>query len=95
MKVECTNVIRLSHCTINKRIEDEKAERGRLYRQLPRFGKSRWKGGRRKRNAGVKLIPNRVDITERPKVVDRRSRLGDWEGDLVHCRGAELVTLVD
>jgi IS30 family transposase len=36
-----------------------------------------------------------LDITNRPKVVDARDRLGDWEGDTVHGRNAHLVTLVD
>lgn len=95
MRVECASEVTLSHCTIYKRIEDNKAEGGRLYRQLPRFGKSRWKGGKRKHNGGAKLIPNRVDISKRPKVIESRSRLGDWEGDLVHGQSVELVTLVD
>ena len=53
----------------------------------------RCKGGKRK--AGRSLIPNRVDITERPEVVELRSRLGDWEGDTVYGQDAHLVTLVD
>ena len=66
-----------------------------LYTRLPRFGKKRWKGGKRHRKAGVAIIPNRVDISSRPEVVEQRSRLGDWEGDLVHGVNASLVTLVD
>lgn len=31
----------------------------------------------------------------RPELVEHRSRLGDWEGDLVHGVNASLVTLVD
>ena len=65
------------------------------YRQLPRFGKTRWRGGKRKRHAGAKLIPGRIDITERPAIVEKRSRLGDWEGDTVHGQSAYLVTLVE
>ena len=39
----------------------------------------------------------KVSIEDRPKVVDRRSRIGDWEGDLVEGkdRRAYLLTLVD
>ena len=85
----------LSHTTIYRRIEENKQQGGTLYRFLPRFGKTRWKGGKRNRNAGVSLIPDRTDIKERPKVVDDRSRLGDWEGDTVHGQNAHLVTLVD
>ncbi len=84
-----------SHTTIYRRIEENKQQGGTLYRFLPRFGKTRWKGGKRNRNAGVSLIPDRTDITERPKVVDDRNRLGDWEGDTVHGQNAHLVTLVD
>ncbi len=41
------------------------------------------------------MIPNRVDISERPQVVEERVRIGDWEGDTVHGQNAHLVTLVD
>ena len=64
-----------------------------MYKKLPRFGKRRCKGGKRK--AGRSLIPNRVDISERPEVVELRSRLGDWEGDTIYGQDAHLVTLVD
>ncbi len=57
-----------------KRIADNKACGGFLYKSLPRFGKRRCKGGKRK--AGRSMIPNRVDITERPEVVDLRSVWG-------------------
>ena len=43
------------------------------------------------------MIPNRVDIAERPKVVEAKERLGDWEGDTVisHKSHCVLVTLVE
>ncbi len=41
------------------------------------------------------LIPNRVDIADRPEVVALRARIGDWEGDTVYGQDAHLVTLVD
>jgi IS30 family transposase len=86
---------RLSHASIYRYIEKDKQQGGGLYRQLPRFGKTRWRGGKRNRQAGTKLIPGRVDITERPAIVDTRSRLGDWEGDTVYGKSAHLVTLVE
>ncbi|KEQ18428.1 IS30 family transposase [Endozoicomonas numazuensis] len=92
MKIEIPEIT-LSHTTIYARIADNKASGGTLYKKLPRFGKRRCKGGKRK--AGRSLIPNRVDITERPEVVGLRSRLGDWEGDTVFGQDAHLVTLVD
>ncbi len=33
--------------------------------------------------AGKSLIPNRIDIKERPYIVENKSRIGDWEGDTV------------
>jgi len=44
------------------------------------------------------MIPDRVSITERPAIVDERSRIGDWEGDTVvsgkktHAKTALAVT---
>ncbi len=95
LKVEAEIHEQLSHSTIYSRIEEDRQQGGILHRKLPRFGKTRWKGGKRYRQAGVRLIPDRVDISNRPEVVDKRERLGDWEGDTVHGRNAHLVTLVD
>ena len=96
MKIEPSYSGRLlSHTTIYQRIAADKRRGGKLYRYLPRFGKKRWKGGKRNKQAGAKLIPDRVDISQRPAVVDKRSRLGDWEGDMVHGQSAHLVTLVE
>lgn len=43
------------------------------------------------------MIPNRVDISQRPKIVEEKSRIGDWEGDTIigaNHQGA-ILTLVD
>ena len=50
-----------------------------------------------KKIVSVKFIPNRVDISERPKIVEEKSRVGDWEGDLVisHHSHCALLALVD
>ena len=42
-------------------------------------------------------MPNRVSIEERPAVVDRRERIGDWEGDTVvgKARSGNVLTNVD
>ncbi|WP_136799228.1 IS30 family transposase [Desulfosediminicola ganghwensis] len=95
MGIECSGANRLSHTTIYRRISEDRQQGGLLHTRLPRYGKKRWKGGKRYRKAGVAAIPNRVDSSSRPEVVDQRSRLGDWEGDLVHGVNASLVTLVD
>jgi transposase, IS30 family len=95
LKLEYKKDGHLSHSTIYRRIIEARQQGGNLYCRLPRLGKTRWKGGNRNKKAGVRLIPNRVDILKRPVVVDKRKRLGDWEGDTVHGQNAHLVTLVD
>lgn len=47
--------------------------------------------------AGVNCIPNRVDISKRPSVIDDKICVGDWEGDTVisHKSHCALMTLVD
>ena len=60
---------------------------------LPRKGK-RYK--RRKGvEAGAHLIPNRVDIDERPDHVDLKMDVGHWEGDTVYGQDGYLVTLTE
>lgn len=45
--------------------------------------------------AGAHLIPNRVDISERPTYVDENIEFGHWEGDTVYGQDGYLVTLVE
>ena len=93
MQLELPKASVLSHTSVYRRIARNKAQGGKWYKKLPRYGKRRCKGGKRK--AGKSMIPDRVDISERPEIVDSRTRLGDWEGDTVHGQDATLVTLVD
>jgi len=95
LRIEAQPHEHLCHTTIYRRIDADRQQGGMLYQRLPRFGKKRWKGGKRNKKAGVKLIPDRIDISERPEVVEKRERIGDWEGDTVHGQNAHLVTLVD
>jgi len=88
--------IRVSHERIYQYIWQDKKHGGDLYRKLriagvkkrrKRYGKKDWRG----------KIPNRVDIDQRPAIVEEKTRIGDWEADLVsgvHHRGF-LVTLVE
>ncbi len=78
LKVEVEDHEQLSHSTIYRRIEDDRQQGGSLFRQLPRSEKTRWKGGKRAQKAVVRLIPDRIDIADRPKVVNDRERRGDW-----------------
>lgn len=45
--------------------------------RLPRKGKKR--RGSAALGAGVALTPNRIDIDERPPIVDSNTELGHWE----------------
>ena len=68
---------------------------GQLYRHLrhhatpyrKRYGRKEYRG----------RIPGRVEIAERPTVVDTRARVGDWDADLVIGRGhnGAIVTLAE
>jgi len=85
----------VSHETIYRYIWDDKRAGGTWYTQLRQGHKKR-----RKRRGSKDLrgkIRGRVDIDQRPKVVESRSRIGDWEADLVCGVGASgyLVTLVE
>ena len=65
--------------TIYNYIARDKRAGGQLYKKL-RHGKPYRK---RHTKAGRHKIPNRVDIDQRPDIVEKRSRVGDWEVDLV------------
>lgn len=56
------------------------------------------KRNRRQKPGYIKSqLRDRVSIHDRPKVVERRKRIGDWELDLVRCHRASgyLITAVD
>jgi transposase, IS30 family len=86
----------ISHETIYQRILEDKNEGGTLYTHLrcKKKRKKRYGSARPARNA----IPNRVDIDERPAIVDSRERIGDWEGDTIigsHNGGAVIASMVE
>lgn len=86
----------VSHERIYQHIWQDKAHGGLLYQHLRIVGT---KQRRKRRNSRDRrgTIKNRVGIEERPNIVERKIRIGDWEGDTVvgkDHKGA-LVTLVD
>ena len=85
----------LSYETIYLYVWQDKADGGELYKYLRRKGKAYQP--RSKKLAGRGYIKNRVSIDERPSVVDEKSRVGDWEIDLVIGKGhsGALVTIVE
>nr|WP_281267779.1 IS30 family transposase [Suttonella indologenes] len=84
-----------SHESIYRYIYADKKSGADLYRHLRSQKTYRKRGFKAHDRRGH--IPNRVDISERPKMVEQRSRLGDYEGDTVigHKHKGALVTLVE
>ena len=85
----------VSHTRIYQHIWKDRMSGGKIYKHLRRKGKKyNYKGGKK---AGRGCIPDRVDISARPKAVDAKTRLGDWEGDTIvgaNHKGA-IVSMVD
>jgi len=74
-------VVFVSHERIYQHIWKDKKDGGKLYLHLRHSGKKYNK--RKGKNSGRGLIPNRVDIDQRPAIVAKKSRIGDWEADTI------------
>ena len=85
----------VSYETIYKYVWLDKQKGGSLYKELRHSGKKYNK--RSKGRAGRGCIPNRVDIDERPKEVDDKIRLGDWELDTIigTAQSGVIVSMVE
>lgn len=87
--------VSLHHETIYLLIYADKAAGGDLYHHLRIVSKPyRKRYGSYDRRGTIK---NRRSIDDRPVIVDRRSRIGDWEGDTIIGKGRKsaLITLVE
>lgn len=74
-----------SRTSIYTFIQADRQRGGGLYQHLRINGKRRY---RHRNKASRGKLPARIGIEERPPVVDRRDRYGDWECDLIAgCRG--------
>jgi IS30 family transposase len=85
----------VSYETIYKHIWADKQQGGILYKCLRHSGKKYNK--RSKGSSGRGCIPGRIDIKERPLIVEKKTRLGDWELDTIigsQHRGA-IVSMID
>jgi IS30 family transposase len=71
----------VSHESIYRYIWQIKEEGGCLHLHLPRQGKRPKFYGFKK--ASASKIPNRRDISKRPKIVEKNTQSGHWESDLI------------
>src|SRR5579872_2228723 len=95
-RLEHEDMETISHETIYRRILEDKKSGGKLYTHLrcKKKRKKRYGSARPARSA----IPNRVDIAQRPAIVESRKRIGDWEGDTIigaHTGGAVIASMVE
>jgi transposase, IS30 family len=77
------------HCKFSNRREDRQ---DKLLYQTLKHGKRRKRRGNYKDNRG--FIPYRVWIDKRPKIVGRRTRIGDLEVDLMLSKNRQAALLV-
>lgn len=86
----------ISHETIYQRVLEDKELGGTLHLHLRCQRKKKKRYGSAKSKRGT--IPNRVDISERPKAVELRQCVGHWEGDTIigtHTQGAVIASMVE
>jgi IS30 family transposase len=93
-RIESEIGFKVSHETIYFFVYRDKQEGGQLYKHLRRCHKKRKP---RLPKTNKSRIKNSVSITERPKVVDEKSRFGDLELDTVEGKKGSgfFVTVVD
>ena len=86
--------IPVSHEWIYLHIYQDKRQGGDLHTHLRCQKKRRKRYGTQERRG---RIPHRVSIDERPSIVDKKSRIGDWEGDTIigNSHRGVVATLVE
>ena len=94
-RLRLKNKISLSYETIYRYIYVNQRSGGRLYKSLRHQNKKYTKRSSQYKTRGQ--IKNRVNISQRPKIVEAKTRFGDFEVDTIigkDHKGA-IVTLVD
>lgn len=85
----------ISHETIYQYLWRDKAQGGHLYQYLRNSPKKKKKRYGTQENRGIVSGKKRIGL--RPAIVERKTRIGDWEADTIwdrHKRQA-MITLVD
>lgn len=86
--------VRISHEWIYQHILADKSRGGELYQHLRRRNKRKKRGRGWEGRGKAPILPS---IDERPAIVEKRERLGDWEVDTLQGKrtGKVLVTLTE
>jgi len=86
--------VRVSHERIYQYVYDDKRTGGTLHTHLRCQKQRRKRYGSRDRRG---QLANRRSISERPAIVESRSRLGDWEADTIVGKGHQqaIVSLTE
>lgn len=94
-RIKLDNKIKISHETIYRFIYYNKATGGRLYKHLRHKNKKYHKRDSLYQSRGT--IIDRIMIDKRPKIVEKKSRIGDLEIDTIIGKDhiGALVTIVD
>ncbi len=94
-RLRLEGLLSVSITWIDRHIRVNHVAGGTLFQALRRRGKTYNRRGCTE--VGCGLIPNRVDIRERPAMIDKKTRVGDWGADTIigsRHRGA-VVSMVD
>ena len=90
------NIPMVSHERIYLFIYEDKAKGGTLYKHL-RTGNKKYKKKYGKHKSRREMIKNKVSIDQRPEIINKKERFGDWEIDTIignNHKGA-IVTVVE
>jgi len=89
------DIAHISHQTIYAFIEQDKQRGGKLFKKLRHASKTHRKRYGSTDSRGQ--IKNKTMIDERPKIVDEKSRIGDWEIDTIIGKNHKgvIVTAVE
>lgn len=94
-RLKLSGKLYISHESIYRYVYRDKNEGGNLVQCLrgKKQYRKRYASGHERRGA----LKNRTSIDDRPKIVETKERIGDWEGDTVIGKNHKgtIVTLVD
>lgn len=92
--LKAQNLPSVSHEWIYQHIIQDKRRGGTLHKHLRCQKKRKKRYGAHERRG---QMPNRVSIDERPAIVERRERFGDWEADTIIGKGHKqaIVSLTE